>query len=797
MRLHVQAGSVPFVQDSFRALVASALLAVAVAPLAAQAQQAPVNPNAGEQLQEIIVTAQRHETLLKDTPASIEAFTADRLDAQGIRGVDDLARLTPGVTFARTGVTSTGNYNDENADVAVRGIDSSAGASTTGIYIDDTPIMARHLAFGTLNAFPALFDVDRVEVLRGPQGTLFGAGSEGGAVRFLQPAPSADTKSGYYRSEVGVTKNGDPSYEAGAAYGAPIVPGKIGMRISASFRRDGGYVDRVSYDPTSQTPTSITATGTTASNTNSQNTATARIALKFQLTPDTAITPSIFYQRLQLNDTSAYWTALSNPDAGVFRSGNLQPNTSTDPFTLYAVKVESNLGWATLTSNTSYFYRDQAATTDYTQFLRAIYTGSSFHTAGALGTATFTDKQENVVEEVRLQSADPKAQLTWQAGLFLTHARENTKEYIYDTQAVTVFGFTGVYPNNGIYVQDPFLAIDKQVALFGQADYKLTESVKLTAGLRVASINSAGNEYYAGPFVGPLPGTASGSFTEHPVTPMVMAEWHADADNMLYAKAAKGYRVGGINAGLGTLCAADLATFGLSSTPGKYQSDSLWSYEFGAKDTLLDHRLQVDSSAFYIDWSNIQQNVYLPTCGLQFAANLGHAVSKGFDVSVRGKLTADLMLSVEAGYTNARYTRTVYAGSSTGPGYSVVSSGDLLDPTPWNLNFSGEYRIPGFGNVDPYVHADYQVTSGQAGNLPAQNTNNASYFAGTANQLASRNLTMRGGARWDEFDVSMYANNLLNSAPRLIHSHDTAGSTLYFDRTWRPRTIGFTGTYRF
>jgi len=768
-------------------------------PAAAPTSADPANSSA---LPEIVITAQRRETLLKDTPASVEAFTGDRLDAQGIRGIDDLTRLTPGVTFQRNGVTATGNYNDENSDIAIRGIDSSAGASTTAIYIDDTPIQTRHLSFGTLNAFPALFDLDRVEILRGPQGTLFGSGAEGGAVRFLQPAPSLTTRSEYFRSEVATTKNGAVSYEGGAAVGLPLLADKIGLRLSASYREDGGYIDRVGViDTNPGAPFQLShlqTTGTTASNVNSQETVTLRAALKFAVSGNTTVTPSVYFQRLRLNDTSAYWPYLSNPDDSVFVSGNARPNTSVDPFTLYAVKVESDLGWARLTSNTSYFTRDQSAVSDYTQFMGTLLLGNpTVSASGGTSTASFTDVQYNAVEEIKLQSNDANAPLSWVAGLYLSHQHENTTEDILAPSSETsVLSGIPLTPGGNVYHQDPYLDVDKQVALFGQGDYALTQTVKLTLGLRVASINTAGQEYYAGTFVGPYPGTGAASFTEHPVTPKFGVSWQPDANDLFYAIAAKGYRVGGINAGLGQLCAANLATLGLTSAPATYQSDSLWSYELGAKNTLWDHRLQIDSSAYYIDWSNIQQNVYLPGCGLQFAANLGKATSKGMDISVNARPFNDVLLTVEAGYTDARYSRTVHAGT-TGAGAPIVTGGDVLAPTPWNLNISGEYHVPGFDLVSPYVRGDYQLTSGQRGQLPSQDLNNGSSDPAIPNLPATRDFSLRAGARWDAWDVSGFVNNVFDAQPLLVHSHDVSSSPLFFDRTWRPRTIGLTGTYRF
>ena len=159
-------------------------------------------------LEEIVVTATRRAERLQDIAVSATAFTQEKLDVQGLRSIDDLTRLTPGVTFQRDATTSAGNFNDEDSDINIRGIDSTAGTSTVGIYIDDTPIQGRHISFTSFNAFPALFDLERVEVLRGPQGTLFGAGSEGGTVRFIQPSPGLQADSMYVRSELATTHSG-------------------------------------------------------------------------------------------------------------------------------------------------------------------------------------------------------------------------------------------------------------------------------------------------------------------------------------------------------------------------------------------------------------------------------------------------------------------------------------------------------------------------------------------------------------------------------------------------------------
>jgi outer membrane receptor protein involved in Fe transport len=168
-------------------------------------------------LEEIVVTSQRREEKISDVPLSISAFGQERLDAQGVRSIDEIARLTPGITFSRTD-----QRNGAASNISIRGISSSAGTSTTGIYIDDTPIQVRTLGYASFNTFPQVFDIERVEILRGPQGTLFGAGSEGGTVRFITPEPNLTRSSSYVRSEIGYTEGGGESYEAGGAFGGPI-----------------------------------------------------------------------------------------------------------------------------------------------------------------------------------------------------------------------------------------------------------------------------------------------------------------------------------------------------------------------------------------------------------------------------------------------------------------------------------------------------------------------------------------------------------------------------------------------
>jgi iron complex outermembrane receptor protein len=783
------------------------------------------------------------------------------MDAQGLKNVDDLARLSPGLNFQRNAMSSAGNYNDEGSDINIRGVDSTAGTSTTGIYIDDTPVQTRHLGFGAINAFPALFDLDRVEVLRGPQGTLFGAGAEGGVVRFLAPDPVLNKSSAYARADAAVTDGGAPSFEGGVAFGAPIIDDVLAYRVSISYRRDGGWVDRTSYtlSPNSlvQLPTPI-ATGVTQPNSNFSETQTARLAVKWQVTDKLTIMPSIYDQRLQINDTAAYWEAMSNRYDNSFRNGNAGTNPSNDPFTLSAIRLKWDLGFASLYSNTSYYNRNQRATSDYTQYLRA--TWSSFSSALADGTLTspngyqlpntfpqpgdngyaqFRDDQRNFYQEFRLSSNDANARILWSGGVYYSKLSENVIEFIIDpTINQEIINWTGgnyslCFPGqecpNGLISNTPTqLAKDTQVAVFGELTYKFTDTLKATVGLRVSKLNYNLTVAEDGPFVGyTINSYASGN--DNPITPKAVLSWQPDRDNLVYLSASKGFRPGGLNVPVGTICNPSLNPLGLSQVPTNFGSDNLWSYEIGSKNQFLDHTLEINASLYYINWNQIQQNVYLPSCGEQFTANLGKARSEGGDFEVIYRPIPALTLDFTAAYTSARLTKSSCAGSlvyniasyacvypdaTTVPvARPIASDGDALLGAPWAFTGAAEYHFAEWAGRLPYFRIDYQYQTAQRNLFPIQDANNALIDTTLRGPPVFSNLSLRAGVRFNGLDLSAYANNVTNSNPLLFNARDlypypgapgTGASqigpstdTLYFGRGVRPRTIGVTATYRY
>jgi outer membrane receptor protein involved in Fe transport len=757
--------------------------------------------DSGGGLEEVVVTATKYKESADKVPISLTALTQQDMDSKGIRTVDDVIRQTPGIDFSRSPFG-----NGTESTISIRGITSTTGASTTGVYIDDVPIQSRaNQENFTGNAFPAVFDLDRVEVLRGPQGTLWGAGAEGGAIRFITPDPGLEKYSGYARAEVASTEHGAGSYEGGAAFGGPIAQDSLGFRVSAWYRHDGGFVDRVNYE-----------TGGVDPNSNAQNSVVMRAALGWQPSDRVKITPALFYQDMHVDDTGSVWESLTDLGRGVFANGHVMQQPSQDKFYLPSLKIEVGLGAVDLTSITSYFHRDESQLADDTNFESVIWTGQPYPILpGQVAPAFVGTAQNNLTQELRLQSHDQQAPLRWTAGLFYSNAREkdyNQVEDLYLNRLIELatgmsleqlFG-TGLADGKYTFVGTT-LSYDKQLAAFGQVDYKLWDALTLTAGLRFAHTQFDFVQGFAGPVnysgSGPTSRTLTGSQSESPVTPKVGISYQVTSSDLVYFSAGEGYRIGGANSPvpLNPACKGDLAKLGMTASPLQYQSDNTWSYEIGFKDRSLSDKLLIEASVFHINWNNIQQYVGLPDCGgIGFTANLGKAVSNGFDLQVSGRPLQSLSLSASVGYTDATYSKTI--GSN---GTIVVDKGDTvgqppLGISPWTLMGSAEYDFAHFRDHTLYVRVDDTYRSHQGGrSANLDDPQSLGYDTTIPFDPATNELNARLGVLLGAADLSLFVNNALNRQAYLQRSHDTPASPLYYDLTLRPLTAGATLTYRY
>jgi outer membrane receptor protein involved in Fe transport len=760
-------------------LAGGALVLTALAgPTGAQTNAAGVSAGGAPELEEIVVTSERRAENIERVPITITAYSQAQLDEQGIKQIDDLARLTPDIYFFHT----SGSAGNNISDISIRGIASDVGAATTGIYIDDTPVQTRNIGYFSSNPYPKIFDLDRVEVLRGPQGTLFGAGAEGGAIRFLTPQPSLTEFTGYFRSEIADTVNGDPSYEAGLAVGGPIVQDKLGFRVSGWSRNDGGYIDRLSPD-----------TGALVqANSNYDVSSVGTLALTWQPVDGLTITPSVYFQDVYAHDRDQYWISpggtpdiSSHPSADQFVQAARVGQPSRDAFALPAIKIQYDLEEFSIISNTSYFARQQTETLDYSNYLGGLIYGNvfAFPPGDVPSVSTLDINQRNVTQELRAQSNDKDAFVDWTAGFFYTWDKQGQQSLFGNGQS-----FFGPALIDGKYGQRQWIdGYDQQIAGYANVDVNVYEGLKLTGGVRVSD-TKYNYVYNADGVINEGVSHSQGSKDETPVTPKFGISYQIDPTDFVYFSAAKGFRPGGGQEPVpAAFCDKDLPS-GLTTNPQTYNSDSVWSYEVGAKNAFFDGRVRVDASAYIINWSNIQQNVRL-ACGFTYVTNLGSATSQGGDLSARILVTDDLSVGGNVGYNDTTVDQT----NTAGVGSVLFEKGDRIGGPPLSLSAWSQYAFKVLGDYDAYVRADYTFHS----RTPSQDPRTFGFDSELQGAPAAGFLSMRIGVTYEGWDVSAFANNITNAEQYLSKSHDLPGSTLYYDQSYRPPTAGITAVYRF
>ncbi len=652
-------------------------------------------------LEEIVVTAQRRAESLDKVPISVTAFSQKTMDDLHLQTLTDLAAVTPGLI-----VSTPAAGTPDQGDVAIRGIFSGGNAPTTQFYIDETPVAIRQFpgAGPSSSPRPIIFDLDRVEVLRGPQGTLFGSSAMGGAIRYITPQPSLNEQSGYAKTEASYTERGDPNYEIGAAYGAPIIPGVLGFRASAWVQEQGGWIDH--EDP---------FTGEiTRRNANSSDAYVIRPALSLAPTDGLTITPALYLQHTHSAYWSTYWlNDIPAPERDAHVSGGMVGEPWSDNLRVSSIAVKYDFRGASFQSDTSYLDRSSTAFDDYTHGIEFIFGGTPFvpglarSWSASLHDITYTRAWQ---QEFRLTSTDPSSRISWVAGLYYRHAAQSLTQYCQPggldplTEAIAgenTLQYTGFqnYTQNGQTFNcfTNFQGIDISEAVFGETNLEIFPGLKANLGVRVEhSVVEHQNETSAGPsdgltFASQILPDQSGN----PVTPRFGLSYQINDRDLVYVSGAKGYRAGGGNGATSvgnTLCNPSLNALGLTGVPPSFSSDSLWSYEIGTKDSLFDRRLAVQASAYYINWTNIQTAVQLPSCAQTFTANRGKAVSRGFDLQLAALLAQGLKMSFQVGYTDAYYPNGSFGAPSNGVTPVLNAAGDkLANVLPWTAATDLEY----------------------------------------------------------------------------------------------------------
>jgi iron complex outermembrane recepter protein len=886
-------------------------------------QQPDPGPDEGSnpaKLEEVVVTSTHQgETALSKTPMSISAETQRTLDSLGIKTSQDLTRIVPGLRIESNGAAGT--------VISIRGIRSTNGAATTGIYLGDAALQARSLG-GTVNGggpfLPALFDLQRVEVLKGPQGTLYGGSSEGGTVRYIMNEPSLTTYSGNVKSEVNSTEDGGKGWEVGGAFGGPVVQDKLGFRVSAWGRHIAGYVDHVDWRNPSVP---------VAEDTNYEDQHAYRIALSVAPVAGLELVPVFYYANDRLGDantinrsiqpytTPAFGTIGTTPIYGSYTgvgltaaqvraldptgahgyligqniTGGLLPSGYVPPIAsgfvtnvpgyegkqvyIHAANnygpinlghydsvstTNAGLGYTgpvdtqnnprhstiflpnltgtwqagpvELLSVTSYLNdtgngqfsssvqtaNNATATNGYAP---SVQSGFVFDAPNPLLSYFWYDASRNALsQELRVRSLPSESPFSFVAGAYYNNANTNSLSVNVASRTSVyrpLFGHPQIY--NAVHTPEEIakniqqsvqLYINEnELAGFGEFNYAITDKLKATAGVRVSRerITFESQTYGLLYTVTPHnPTVVAGLEREKPVTPKFSASYQLTPDDLVYATAAKGFRAGGVQSQASPVCAADLAALNISQTPATYGSDSVWSYELGAKVRALDQKIQLSGSVYEIEWSKPQTPYTLPTCAFSYITNIGHAVSRGFDLDGTYRVTRDFTLNFSLGYTDAHYTEQVMTqpNSATGVALLLVPRGQPFIGVPdWNGTLGARYDLELSNDWRAYALGQYQY-SGEFFNTFGPGV--TSYSPDVYKTPGRSYVTARLGVMFKEIDVSLFADNIFNNdtlVPSALGGRVSCRNTncsiygSYYQgisgETYRPRTVGLTVNYAF
>ena len=788
------------------AITIVACLFVGQSIAANSAAASPPTVGSSDSLDEIVVTAERREENLNKVPISVTAFSQKTMDELHIQSFSDLASIVPGLF-----VTTPTSGAQGISDVTIRGIYSGGNAPTTQFYIDETPVAIRRQdgAGPAGSPHPLIFDLDRVEVLRGPQGTLFGSSAMGGAIRYITPNPNLTDSSGYAKADIGYTDKGAPNYEVGLAYGAPIVSGVVGFRVSGWFESDSGFIDR--EDPFTGQILKKKA--------DTSDSYVIRPAFTIVPAPGLSITTSAFLQHVHQNEPDLYWLNFLPKLESTHVSGALVHEPLTDDLRVVSLAVKYDLPGATLQSDTSYLDREYEDFNDITQGIESEFSGGIPFIPGL---NTFRSYEQDLAfthawqQEIRLTSQSPDSRLGWVAGVYYRHAVTGLAQLIPPdlsplTQALFGQSSQQFFGNANFVVNGQvlnsytnFQTTDVQEAFFGEVTFNILPRLKANAGVRIEhSVVDHQNEIVAGPLNGltysksTLPDQVG-----NPITPRVGLTYQYTDNDMVYATAAKGYRAGGGNAASSVgnaLCDSSLAAFGLTSVPKSFGPDTLWSYEIGAKDELFDKKLAIQASVYYIDWTNIQTGLTLTSCNQGFTANRGKAISQGFDLQMAAVLAEGLKASANVGYTNGYYPNAAFGAPTNGITPQLNSAGEKLSNLlPWTASVHADYSrdIASLWNdARSYLRVDYRWLG--AANALNPRDNSFDPLVGPFQNHAYGILDVRLGVIHQGLDVSVYVLNATNKDPVLGFSHAAFGDPLFTAAAIRPLTAGFTAYYRF
>lgn len=597
------------------------LVACAVAaPGMSRAQSAeatPAEPMTAETLDAIVVTATKRPERVREIAGSVTAFNEGQLESLGAQSFADYLTRTPGVVFNQT--------VPGNSAAILRGVATTTGISqaqgTTGYFINDVPLTDPFYSGGIPDI--DTFDVDNVAVLRGPQGTLFGSSSLGGAINYQAARPDLAAPDLHLRGTWSDTRHGGTGYNAGVMANVPLATDAFAVRGVFTRRRVAGFVDNV---------------GTGERDSNRTDIEGGRVLATWKPADATTLNYLFLQQESETDDAGS-----TEPAVGRYAKRTVTPEPFRYETRLHNLRLDQGLGGGTLTATATSSRKTFSGDQDYSGFVPAFLQPARFLEPGTIRGDTY---------EARY--ASPAGQrFEFLFGAFHNDTRERIRNLLETPDAGPILGTTTAL--------DALAAIDAQeTALFGEASYRLTDAFKLTLGGRAFRTRLDSTTTTSGPLVG---GTdvQVGKSRESGFNPKASLAWQPDKDQMLYALVSRGFRFGGPN----VASAAD------PTIPEQFDSDSLVNYELGSRSTFNDGRLLLDGTLYWIDWQDIQFSQRAAS-GLVYTANAGRARNRGVEAGITSVLTPSLSVRAAATYLDAELR------SDYGSGAALVPAGSRL-----------------------------------------------------------------------------------------------------------------------
>jgi outer membrane receptor protein involved in Fe transport len=781
------------------------------APAPAPAGSAPAENNG---LDEIIVTAEKRDSTVQATPISMTALSANDLLDQNITSIQDLVGTVPGLSARTAGPGQT--------EYEMRGLGSSGGSvATVGFYLDETPLAASAVALNGRTVIDAdLFDLNHTEVLRGPQGTLYGAGSMGGTIKLVTNPPKLNTFEGSVYGDASQTTGGSTNGAGSLMLNLPI--GEIvALRVVTTEKYISGWIDRkVIAAGEFPFPSNFGGCGPYYSCTrgdvqdapvaqdikgsNLERFFSGRAALLIQPSDELSITANAMYQRIDADGYNNY-QAPPNQEAIYQPYDIMEPYY--DSFKMGSLKIGYDMSFANLTSATSYWKRDVVQSTDSTEAIQNIFALTSF----AANLYQEEDPTTQFSQELRLTSRGEGA-VQWVGGLFFSNLHSG---YITTNQSVafakatacpygsgyncppgeqynpsnpgTADPVTGLSTSNpqGIIFNDNNPNILKQKAIFGEASYKISPTLKLTTGLRFYKfdISNDSNQRGAGTASGnavPTISTASGTNTS--LLPKVNLSYEPTSDLTLYSTLAKGSRPGGVNLPIPLsltsyyYCGPGSGPSYLTEQPAYYHPDDIWSFEVGEKSRFDDRRFTVNADMFYVKWHNIQQLIVL-SCGYPYNTNVGQAKTYGPEVETSARVTDAFTIDLSGAYTQAYISEP-----NSVPGLPLAPGTRINNIPKYTINLAFNY--------DTMLTADYKLTA-RLDEAYVGPVHDVAYYSEDLGSYGLMNFRL--GLGKNPWEVALFGTNLTNKHAGLTIDNTVFAwqqPTITRVSTNQPRTIG-------